>query len=433
MTDLSAKFSNLETELGGKLDTLNTNLGGKLDTVIEKLEAIRVAVTSASGVIEAAPIVAAIEALRGSGPENTIRSVNQSVWNIAGPAPGKSLTDLYSLWNPGNGIIPYNLLDNLYLQLVALNNSFGEPTGDATTTLLGILLSVRHALTYDTSNLETLYSLVRNINQSVNLPASVDDTVLGLLYKLLLQARATNAILDPIAVEPPDSCASPYISTGTVYYQNTGDILPGISLLYPGTFATFSGEAPTGITILNDLSGNPIVLQASDWTNYRVYVASTANTFGVNVTSAQRLATNTWLTLSANLLAAGKLTFYVDGSDSLKVYVCGTGTPPAILYWGLGDIEAVEVGSYGYRYMWNATKYPALEYVQSPPNPRVLYGTWDGWQWEMTGTSLYCQYGSSGTGEYISTEATGVFPANTHYILCQSTVSGITITLTPPS
>ncbi len=61
-----------------------TNLTEKLDELAERMEA------------KFDEVIAAITALRGDGPENTIKSVNESIWNVAGPAPGRNLAEIYA-------------------------------------------------------------------------------------------------------------------------------------------------------------------------------------------------------------------------------------------------------------------------------------------------------------------------------------------------
>ena len=103
----------------GDMDARFITLGTKLDTIITKLDGILTALTSSNGNIDAAPIVSAIEAMRGTGTNNT-------------------LAKLYGLWNPGSGMLPYDLLDNNYLKTIELvslltksNNALGAEPHDS--------------------------------------------------------------------------------------------------------------------------------------------------------------------------------------------------------------------------------------------------------------------------------------------------------------
>ena len=103
MTDLTGKFAALELQLANQ----HTALMAKLDSLIT-----------------------AIGDLRGVGPENTLRSINQSIWNLAGPAPGRSLAEMYDLLLyinsglnagiPGN-YSPYAITTNSRLMEVITN------------------------------------------------------------------------------------------------------------------------------------------------------------------------------------------------------------------------------------------------------------------------------------------------------------------------
>jgi hypothetical protein len=80
MNDLSAKFSALETALAGRLDS-----------VIEKLDQLHTDITT-GGNLDSAPIVAAIEAMRGTGTSNTLANIDAALryssggtnWTTAG-------------------------------------------------------------------------------------------------------------------------------------------------------------------------------------------------------------------------------------------------------------------------------------------------------------------------------------------------------------
>lgn len=65
--------------------TLGDRLAWFRGDMVAQLEALGVKVDA---------VATAIADLRGTGPENTLRSINQSIWNLAGPAPGTTLTDL---------------------------------------------------------------------------------------------------------------------------------------------------------------------------------------------------------------------------------------------------------------------------------------------------------------------------------------------------
>jgi hypothetical protein len=96
MTNLTEKFDQLRLQLAEQHTSISNDMGAvkdKLDIVIAKLVDVYTAITS-NGTFDVTPIVDALLAMRGDSPENTLRSVNQSLWNIAGPAPGATLVEL---------------------------------------------------------------------------------------------------------------------------------------------------------------------------------------------------------------------------------------------------------------------------------------------------------------------------------------------------
>jgi hypothetical protein len=304
------------TDLTGKFDALETNLGGKLDTIILYLDDIKTALTASGGSIEAAPIVAAIEALRGTGPENTIRSINQSLWNIAGPTPGKSLAEIYTLLTVNHAAL------GIYLAAIgadtdATANALGIPTGDATTTLLGVMYSLQY--------------IIGHINQGVGgIPyeALTLTTVRGLISQLTAGIEQVNRNLDPLGYEPVDVCDDPYCSISTSYI-NLSDI-PIVGIFAPGTTTAVwpSENVPDGLFIWPLTVHGYAGITAIDWSDWNVYVATGVSQFAITNLDAssllRRYQSNQWVQLPpswSNL----HVMFSVDGSEYLKVYICPSG------------------------------------------------------------------------------------------------------------
>jgi len=287
MTDLTAKFTALETALSGKLDT-----------VIARLDSLITAVTS-GGSIDAAPIVAAIEAMRGTGPENTVRSLNQSIWNMVGPSPGYTISDIYTVLNGqisgGAGISLYNLLDLMYQLLVKSNNALGaEPQ----------------------SSLE---------------PA----TVRGILWSIL-DAVGQNGIL-------PDGNLGDYHQSANTYSED------GRRYLVWPDLAGLT-ESTDGVELTPDTS----------WDGYEIYIQTSApNATLHDITepaqSIAELSVNTWNPLGAS----HTLSFSVDSS----YLVIGYMRVPAqsqIYTWSVAEC-ITESTSSGSRYVPDWSKYPELD------------------------------------------------------------------------
>jgi len=312
VNNLTAKFTALEAQL----TTQHTAIASKLDTIITKLT----------------DLTSAIIDLRGTGPENTIRSLNQSLWNIyAGPAPGASLlqivneiqalrgttadtaitgsrlTDLYSLFNPGLGISPYNLIDTIYLVLTQINQVLG---GDPNYTNTEI------------ANIKNLVLALVTSDITTRILAQLDTSVVTPTVKDLLMNLAQNTT-NPLNALPVDCCATPLVNTGSFYVDTTAVFVT------PVTIALWA-EAPGG-----DFSSswNPIydgydVLHCTDWTKYRIQVRSKADSFGVIAGRGERYPCNQWVILA--IPESGLLTgaaFNVDRANSLVVYICAIPAP----------------------------------------------------------------------------------------------------------
>lgn len=93
-------------------------------TIIDRITALETAIGVTNTKLQS--LIDALDVLQGTGPENTIKSINQSIWNMVGPAPGRTLTEIHE-------------------ELVALKTNLGLPTGDATTTAIGRLAAIETA------------------------------------------------------------------------------------------------------------------------------------------------------------------------------------------------------------------------------------------------------------------------------------------------
>jgi hypothetical protein len=277
-----------------------------------------------------------IAALRGTGgPENTLRSINQSIWNLAGAAPGaslaqilaavnlirgpvpavgdpdtriglvqlasalgggKSLASLFGQWDAGAGISPYELLSNIY---TALTNS---------------------GLSQTTAN-DILTRLIAQFDTAVVTP-TMKDLLVGIKSDTAIIAGNT---ADPLTASPAGACDTPLMNTGTEYVSIT------MQFVEPFTLATWSDTVPSGFSGITIESGGLAVgntkVVCTDWSQYKIYVASKSSQFGVSMVNLQRFDTNKWITLSGNNF----FEIYVNGNENLKVYICPTSSSPTLL------------------------------------------------------------------------------------------------------
>jgi hypothetical protein len=184
--------------------------------------------------------------------------------------------------------------------LEAIRVALGIPTGDATTTALGLLSSIQFSNT--------------NIAASTGLlPSPASNTQLAYLASI----AASNLLAVPPTGPTLSSCTAPYKSTGMALVP--WDLIGGASVV----FATFPTSRPSGVTfgstfgITTDYAELQI---ATSWNGWGVYVASEMDQYSDGSTFA-RYPTNKWRVLSGN----SALAFSVAGAGALSVTLC----PPA--------------------------------------------------------------------------------------------------------
>lgn len=352
------------TEPVNNLTTKFTAIASKLDTIVEKLDKL---VTSIDGATDTYSDVSlkdqmslinehvfyGLSELQGAGPNNTLQSINQSLWNIAGTAPGASLlqivneiqalrglsvdtattgsrlTDLYSLFNPGLGISPYNLIDTMYLVLTQINQVLGGDPNYTNTEIANIKNIVLSLLTSDITT---------------RILAQLDTSVVTPTVKDLLMTLASNTT-NPLNALPVDCCDTPLVSTSSFYVDTTAVFVT------PVTIALWA-EAPGGdfSSDWNLLYDGYDKLHCTDWTKYRIYVASKADSFGVIAGRGTRYPCNQWVTLA--IPEFGVITgavFNVDRANSLVVYVCAITTTTPVLNADPGGCSALGTWTNDYR------------------------------------------------------------------------------------
>jgi hypothetical protein len=300
------------TTIGDRLSWLRGDMNAKLDTIISKLDSINT--TLSNGAFNPTPIVDAITNLRGVGPENTLKSLNQSIWNIAGTAPGASLLDLKTvlqkivdtLGDPSS-ISPTNitvrgLLDNIQGLLDVIRGQWAAGEGLSAYSLMDAiyLLQVQELAQFNTSVVTpTMKDLLMTISQQ----------------QALIAANTTN----PLLALPTDCCATPLMNTGS-FFQDTTAVF-----VTPVTIATWPGTLGGDFTVDYDvISAAYTTIHCTDWTKYRIYVASKADSFGVTPGRGERYSCNQWITLAIPEGGIGMsgAEFNVDKANDLKVYIC---------------------------------------------------------------------------------------------------------------
>lgn len=271
---------------------------------------------------------------------------------------GKLLAIRNYIKSPDEAAIPgdyTSLLWNIYL----LRRSIGLDSYNDSLTLQNLLVGIREYLggqlppigtnINDTKNylfyaLSSLGLNVTNISYDYN---GYLDTTLRLLQliqgaigvpvdELIYPDRGQRNIiqlLEKAAERPegqiggglaPDSvCTDAYISSGMVLIPSLFDAWP------PTLWAIFPAPTPSGIsfgTIFGiGVDNSELHPTSNNWVGWSIYVASSANNFGVFIgadinASIARYPTNTWINLS---FLTTNLSVFVGGSESLRVWLCG--------------------------------------------------------------------------------------------------------------
>jgi hypothetical protein len=248
-------------------------------------------------------------ALRGTGPENnTLRSINQSLWNLAGPAPGRSLTDLYNALTyleGGNPDILWTTAGLLHVVRLALYNS--DRTLDAGDLLERINTAIG-GVPYNSLEIASVRGLLNNIQTNTGNMA------------VCCEGMASN----PLKTTPTGACDSPFTSISTAVLPVSGLSVSDLTVAEWDFSGTSEFEAGSIIGLGSNTSIIKTVQEPIDWAGYRFYVASKAQMFGAVFLDPQRYPTNQWVTLPY----VQPLMFTVDGNQNdLKVYICPVSTP----------------------------------------------------------------------------------------------------------
>ncbi len=261
-----------------------------------------------------------ITALRGTGgPETTIRSINQSLWNLAGTAPGASLLQLKTAiesLDSGISSVASNTSG------VASNTSTLSATKDlidrllqqfdtaiVTPTMKDLLLLVKDGVDAIEANTGAIAADTGVIVTNTGTIATNTGTIAGNTGTI---AGNTG---NPLNTLPPGVCASPFTNSGIER------ISINAFFVEPSTLATWPSTVPAGFDITTESGGiatGQTKVVCSDWSQYRIYVASSAQMFSLDFITLQKLNTNEWITVSGS----HTFEFSVTGQNSLKVYIC---------------------------------------------------------------------------------------------------------------
>lgn len=295
-----------------------------------------VAAITAGGSIDAAPIVAAIEAMRGEGPENTVKSVNESLWNIAGPAPGVSLTDLAALLQVDTGSVNWNVAGLLNSVRLSLLNSGG------------------------TDNIPALLTLLNNAVGAVPNESLELATVRGLLWALQRGAQVG---------QPPD-----------------GDVTAASSSSISSNGRRY--VVWTDMATITETNDNTDLTPDIGWNDYYVYIQTDAPTCLIN--DNVEIAANSWVALDS--FSSQTLNFSVDSSFSVRGYLRIPDVPGNVFYAVNGTVN----GASEWQIQWPSIFNP-LSTVGGYTRPNGFRpGNYNGWTFRvLTGSAVIDQWNNN--------------------------------------
>jgi hypothetical protein len=243
-----------------------------------------------------------------------------AIWGLAGPAPGTNLTQIAALLTKiSNGIGGYPDGATLPggLEILSAREYLSQINNSAS--FLSLILDSTGYSGSDTI-ISTLKLLLEQFNTSVVYP-TMKDLLMTISTQ---QATLVQSTVSPMLVVPYGICETPITSNG-VGFVALGMSIGSFTFGAPVTVASWS-TPPLPFYLTDDPQNGSYGICVDEWSNWRIYVASTALKFAVLVGAAQRFNTNEWVTLSGNQI----FRFYVDGEEDIKVYICGASAPPAL-------------------------------------------------------------------------------------------------------
>lgn len=183
--------------------------------------------------------------------------------------------------------------------LATIHAALGNPSGDATTTALGLLASIQY------SN--------AGIYADTGTTTGPPRTILDLLSK---QGSGCPCASPNATV---GGCASPYRSGEMALAP--WSLIPGYSSLM---FARFLAAPPAGVSYgtVFGIATDKTELTSSNWAGWKFYCASDQSQCSINPTSLTRYPCNTWVDMPSG---AGDYAWSVSDRGGLTVTLCPPG------------------------------------------------------------------------------------------------------------
>jgi len=382
MSDLTDKFTALETQLSTQHDAVMTAIGG-LDTKLSTIAA-RLMWDNGEDTFTLAQLqylsLLQLQAIKDSN-DSVVTSLGNLTTIMTDMAEDTSdihsrlneirdatIATAIALGTPGDGIADaLHLLDSIKAGIEALNTATGIPPGDATTTMLGRLTAIQNCICLVAGTVPT----------------------------------------------PPTSqfCASPFTSSGLSFYPTWAGFGTGVNV------AVWSEPLPDGVTFGTEFGitvDNTELILDGGWSGAHIWVQSSGPNFGINPLSTERFITNQWVSLPD----ADSISVSVGNGESIQVYICLPSTDgdcprdtSISLFSGsnTGNWESGPIDVTGLTGVWfGASSHPYVDgvatlFVDSEPIISIAPppdGGEDVWV-EISGTSANLVY-SDGTAAYMS-------------------------------
>lgn len=345
-----------------------------------------------------------------------------------------ALNQIYAALNPEIGnLVSYNeqIRDKLHFALTNLGLSVDSSTFDYT----------NNSYLFKTLNFAALLS------GSLGLPVEAGNRTVIKLLSLMLDRPTTGEITG--GLYPPDLCSGAYMSDGMRIAP-----LDITGILSSTLWASFPIPPPVGLEFGStfnlglDSDTTELVNTFGDWDNWRFYVASSNDNFGIYVgtnvdLSLRRYPTNTWVTFPD---LNEHLSFYVPGEASIRVFMCegaGSGSSSGGPWGGgssgggswepqcyEGSSSLVDVNpSYGYSprqmvYFDDLTLIDSISWSggSTTTTPAAIHsGNYTGWVVTSTSGRVRVTYGVDGGAiHWIALDDTGdtwTVPSGYNYVI----------------
>lgn len=397
-TDLTEKFTALETQLSTQHDAVMTAIGA-IDTKLSTI-AGRMLWDSGEDVFTLAEL-----AFLCLLQLQSIKDSNDSI-----------VTRLGDIYNREGDISDNVGSIRLYSQYIyehttSIDNNQGTAADSAHTTI-GLLTAIK--------------GYTQNLSNSFGIASDASDTALDHLRAIERCGCAPDGAQPPVNAP----CEAPQASSGIV-------LIPfGLFFGASVNVATWTDPPPVGthfetfFALTDDTSE---IAPATDWEGYQIFVSSSAQVFALSPLDITRYPTNTWLALHGS----DSISVATDERNGLKVYLC-SGAPlpedcfeivsvPVTAPWG-GTFEGIDWTGSGFA---NTATGPTGTFSAN------IFSTSDLTEWRVTtdDTDVHMNMsGNDGPTDFqileVGVEATIVGP--TPYLHFYRATGTFTITICPP-